>query len=427
MKTCPVLECKISSYNKQIKCQYCDFFSCTKCFEKFINDKYTTQCMSCNKTWTEEYIDEIFSKSFKKKLQKKENIIDYDREIAMMPETMVIIENEKKQDKIRSKIFLLKKEIANLESEIYELNIRQKVVKDEVVKVIKQCPNKKCNGYLNNKYICGICDTQLCLKCEKINNNDHICNKEDIDTVLLKKKECKNCPTCSNETFKDGGCYLVWCPPPCNGGKGTAWNFNTGKIEEGPIHTPLYYEYMIKNGLNNNNALINNCVDRNYLPNIWFLGEMVKKDFELNNKFILIYEIHRKVNEFKTLYMSSRKYKPLEIIKPFNNNMDLRLKFLKGEIDEKNFKKNLLLRKNRHNKKRKIYENLEMLYNVCYDIFEKLSFSKLENLNKNIDDAKNELEAVRKYYNKSIEKTKKILGCESLDVSNLNNTWTFTY
>ena len=72
-------------------------------------------------------------------------------------------------------------------------------------------------------------------------------------------------------------------------------------------------------------------------------------------------------------------------------------------------------------------ENLEMLYNVCYDIFEKLSFSKLENLNKNIDDAKNELEAVRKYYNKSIEKTKKILGCESLDVSNLNNTWTFTY
>ena len=184
---------------------------------------------------------------------------------------------------------------------------------------------------------------------------------------------------------------------------------------------------MIKNGLNNNNALINNCVDRNYLPNIWFLGEMVKKDFELNNKFILIYEIHRKVNEFKTLYMSSRKYKPLEIIKPFNNNMDLRLKFLKGEIDEKNFKKNLLLRKNRHNKKRKIYENLEMLYNVCYDIFEKLSFSKLENLNKNIDDAKNELEAVRKYYNKSIEKTKKILGCESLDVSNLNNTWTFTY
>ena len=332
---------------------------------------------------------------------------------------------KKKKDKIISKIFLLKKEIANLESEIRELNISQQVVKNKFVKVIKQCPNKKCNGYLNNKYICGICDTQLCLKCEKINNNDHICNKEDIDTVLLKKKECKNCPTCSNETFKDGGCYLVWCPPPCNGGKGTAWNFNTGKIEEGPIHTPLYYEYTRKNGLNNN-ALINNCVNRNYLPNIWFLDEMVKKDFELNNKFLFIYEIHRKVNEFKTVYMNIR-YKPLEIIEPFNNNMDLRLRFLKGEIDEKNFKKNLLLRKNKNNKKRKIYENLEMLYNVCYDIFEKVSFSKCENVNKNIDDAKNELEAVRQYYNKSIEKTKEILGCKSLDVSNLNNTWTFTY
>ena len=126
--------------------------------------------------------------------------------------------------------------------------------------------------------------------------------------------------------------------------------------------------------------------------------------------------------------MSSRKYKPLEIIKPFNNNMDLRLKFLKGEIDEKNFKKNLLLRKNRHNKKRKIYENLEMLYNVCYDIFDKLvNFSGRYNFLENIDIALIELESVREYYNNSIKKTKEIIGCKSLNISNLNKSWNFTY
>ena len=66
-----------------------------------------------------------------------------------------------------------------------------------------------------------------------------------------------------------------------------------------------------------------------------------------------------------------------------------------------------------------------MLYNVCYDIFEKLSFTT--NANRDIDSSVNELEAVRHYYNQSIEKTKKILGCTSLNVSNLNRSWNFTH
>ena len=421
MNTCPILECKISSINKAIKCQYCEFYSCNKCFDIFMKEKETPQCMSCNKAWTEEYIDETFSKSFKKNLQEKQKIVEFERERSMMPETMTLLEKKKKEEKLKHKIFLLRNEISDLEKEIRDLYRVQHVIKYEEKKVkvniIKQCPNKKCNGYLNNDYVCALCDTKLCLDCEKIKIDDeHECKKEDVDTVLLKKKECKYCPTCSFETFKDGGCYLVWCPPPCNGGKGTAWNFNTGQIEKGPIHTPLYYEYMRKNG---NNNLVNNCVNRNYLPAIWHIEN------NTNDKVKFLFEIHRKINELRYVYMHQYRPKDNNNIQDFNENLDLRLKFLKGEIDEKNFKKNLLLRKNKDKKNRKIHENLEMLYNVCFDIFEKLSFTT--DANTYIDSSVNELEAVRHYYNQSIEKTKKILGCKSLNVSNLNRSWNFTH
>ena len=429
MKTCPILECKINSINKMVKCQYCEFFSCISCFETFLKQKDIPQCMSCKKVWTEEYIDDVFNKSFKKKLKEKQKLIIFDREKAMIPETMIELEKIKKKEIINNKIYLLRNQISVLEKEIRDINIYyEHKDKDETIKkikIIKQCPNKKCNGYLNNKYKCIICETKLCLDCEKIKNDNHICEKEDIDTVLLKKKECKYCPTCSFETFKDGGCYMVWCPPPCNEGKGTAWNFNTGEIEKGPIHTPLYYEYMRKNGNNNINNPIN-CQNRNYLPDIWRIyNNNNNNDHPYNIAEVNLFEIHRKVSEIKSVYI--RKYKINDEI-PFNINLDLRLKFLNNEIDEKNFKKNLLIRHNKDKKIRKIYENLEMLYNVCYDIFDKLvNFSGRYNFLENIDIALIELESVREYYNNSIKKTKEIIGCKSLNISNLNKSWNFTY
>ena len=336
-----------------------------------------------------------------------------------MSETMIYLNRLKDADKIRQKIFMLKQQIAKFEQELYSLNSYKNDVKKEKIKIIKQCPNKKCNGYLNNDYICTICDTKLCIKCEKIKTNNHICDDVDIDTVLLKKKECNNCPRCAIETFKDGGCSQVWCPPPCNEGKGTAWNFNTGEIETGPTHAPLYYEYMRKQNLNNNIPQNNICINRNYLPNIFHIDTNI-----WYMKGIL--KIHRKVNEMKGIYM--KKYKPVEIRDQFKINLDLRLKYLQGEIDEKNFKKNLLMRQNKEKKNRKVYENLEMLYNVCYDIFEKLSMIPKKNIQKqNTKEVIQELETIREYYNLNIPKTKKIVGCKSLNVTFLNDKWHFTH
>ena len=128
----------------------------------------------------------------------------------------------------------------------------------------------------------------------------------------------------------------------------------------------------------------------------------------------------------KGIYM--KKYKPVEIRDQFKINLDLRLKYLQGEIDEKNFKKNLLMRQNKEKKNRKVDENLEMLYNVCYDIFEKLSMIPKKNIQKqNTKEVIQELETIREYYNLNIPKTKKIVGCKSLNVTFLNDKWHFTH
>jgi len=133
----------------------------------------------------------------------------------------------------------------------------EKDEKGEKVIYQKACPQTDCNGFLSNKGVCGICKIRVCSKCNVVKGTTkgeiaaHECKEEDIESVKAILKETKPCPRCGTRIHKIDGCDQMWCIY-CQDkyGKGTAFSWQTGKIERGRIHNPHYIEHMQKRGGN---------------------------------------------------------------------------------------------------------------------------------------------------------------------------------
>ena len=433
-QTCPIQECKITLSNTFVECPFCKFKACIKCYKYIALNSTTVDCMNCKKVWNDDFIDTILPKSLRKNdLKSHQENIMFERQEALFGETMLLVSRKKKVEKIQEKINKLKLKIERYNREIYEINhpgvyrpdpLKKEEEKKKVL-IIKKCPETDCQGYLDSDYTCGICETVLCPKCEVIKEDDeHECKKDDIETVKLKNNTSKPCPTCSKLTFKDGGCSQVWCPPPCNGGTGTAWNFNTGQIEKGMVHSPDYYDYMRRNnnGIVPRQENVTVCVRRDEIPPIWDL----QRRLELVD-YLKLTEIHRFFVDLRGNIM----YKFREIEQPvFNRNLDLRMLYLNNDIDKDKFKKTLFARNKKSNKNKTIYQNLDMLYNVGVDIFNQLKFQPIINKKTTLietDGVYESLENIRNYYNSIISKTKERYDCKGLCVSELKPTWKFSH
>ena len=380
--------------------------------------------MSCKKVWNDDFVDMVFPKAFRKKELKihRESIM-FEKQEAMFGETLEMIKTNKKAEKIYAKIDELKAQIREYEREIAEIrnNTSPSRESKEKIVAVKKCPKTGCQGYLDSDSACAICNTVLCCKCEKIKLEEHECNKDDVETVKLKKNITKPCPTCSRPTFKDSGCSQVWCPPPCNSGRGTAWNFNTGEIDKGAVHSPDYYDYMRKN----NAGVVpvqNVCGRREEIPEIWNI--QMKIDPKAFKKLINIHRFFVDIRHNRML-----KYSRNNNEDEFHKNLDLRMKYLTNDINKENYKKTLFARNKKENKNRTIYQNLDMLYKVGTDIFNQLRYYPKHNIKGNINTDKTfeELENIRLYYNDTIKKTKDRYDCKSLDVSKITSEWNFSF
>ena len=133
-----------------------------------------------------------------------------------------------------------------------------------------QCPVESCNGFLSKKGLCPICNTQVCKKCQvvipvsKVGENgkplgpralktarktaihEHICKKEDIETVNALRNETMPCPKCRTRIFKTEGCDQMYCTACEKRGHITVFSWKTGKIDRGRIHNPHYIEFLRK-------------------------------------------------------------------------------------------------------------------------------------------------------------------------------------
>lgn len=222
------------STHRPVNCKTCaskETLACQSCAKRYILDQPTdASCMVCKVEWDQDFLCESFTKTFISKELKvhRENYL-LEKQMALLPDTQHYAEQLKLLEGLskQKELLLIKKRKA--EQALKEINHNIKIL-DNTIRDIRRgetqkeekgefkfkCPVENCNGFLNEKFHCGICENKICRHCMEIKNEDHECDSEKKATVELLKKDTKPCPKCGQLINKSHGCFskdtpiLMW-------------------------------------------------------------------------------------------------------------------------------------------------------------------------------------------------------------------------
>lgn len=190
------------------------------------------------------------------------------------------------------------------------------------VVVNQKCSAENCRGFLNNKWVCTMCNTLTCSKCREIigshaeqtnefgegtsskpvTKEKHECDPNTVETVKMLKKDTKACPSCLIPIHKIDGCDQMYCVS-CY----TAFSWNTGKIETGKIHNPHYYQIQRERGIAIPRA--NDCdqeiipLDAMFWPTITiFVRNAINIRAKMENQYLHTYNTEHTL-QFRVKYL----------------------------------------------------------------------------------------------------------------------------
>ena len=220
----------------KINCKTCNTDNitvCQSCAKRYILEQPTDpSCMVCKVEWDTEFLSNNFTKVFVNKELKnhRENYL-LEKQIAMLPETQEYAEQlklidglEKQKEIVLIKKKKLEKELRKLNSDIREIEVTVSEIRHGTYNKDKpkshfcyKCPVDNCNGFLNERFECGICDNKICRHCMEIKGEDHECDEDKKETVKLLRQDTKPCPKCGELIHKlPNGCFakdtkiLMW-------------------------------------------------------------------------------------------------------------------------------------------------------------------------------------------------------------------------
>ena len=203
---------------KPIQCQKCSFECCFECLKKHVLSDSDPMCMNpdCRVLFPESYLFKIFSHSFMTgAYRKNRNETLYNREKMLLEGTMSFVERAIEAEKLKVTMEKLQREQLKLAQEMNAHKVRLQYLKsnqdtnpEDIKKksnYLKKCVKDGCQGFLNSAYSCSICDTKVCGKCFQIkdpDNNEHICDPDQLKTAEFLRKDTKSCPNCGEMIHK---------------------------------------------------------------------------------------------------------------------------------------------------------------------------------------------------------------------------------
>ena len=336
-----------------ITCQFCDFQACKKCQETYLtSSSENAHCMNCKHEWNYKTLISLFTRKFVDSVYKKhsEKVL-LERERALLPATQPIVEEQQRQETIKKDIFNLQKQIRDLQ---YQVSVSKrelcKTPENEKQTFIQKCHYENCRGFLNSEWKCGICEMMTCSNCHEVKGVKalHTCKPENVKTAKLLAKDTKPCPKCATPIFKIEGCDQIWCTQ-CQ----TPFSWKTGRVENGVIHNPHYFEWLRKNGNGERNLLEVRCgreIDNHFISRIVGVSSLRMSTICRNIVHIRRVEL------------------PRYVINVVNDNQDLRVNYLTQKITEEKFKSLLQKRNREKTKKRDIANILNMYIDSSTDI-----------------------------------------------------------
>jgi hypothetical protein len=367
--------------------------------------------MACRKGWSREILVNNFKQKFVSKTYKeRREALLLEREKSMMPATQPYVETEKMIRNIDSKIDKLKKETERANEKWHRINHMQlgvlavennlatefdasilrhklgqdqrKVVGSLIIDIqhlewyreqlmwrmrggsldhekrqfVRACPYPNCKGFLSTAWKCGMCENWTCPVCHEGKGPEkdapHECNPDNVATAELLTRDSRPCPKCAVLIFKINGCDQMYCTQ-CH----TAFSWRRGTIETGVIHNPHYYEFHRANGTLQRNP---GDVPCGGMPD-W---QQVARIMTLASKWLnVVAAAHRAHGHCQWILIP-------RYTTTIQDNRDLRIKLMIGDIDEDEFKKKIQQREKARQRKADVRQVLEMLQAVLVDLFQ---------------------------------------------------------
>ena len=385
-----------NSSRSPIDCQTCEdqtVKACQTCCKKYILDSINDpKCMICNIEWDQEFLFENFTKSFitEELKQHRENIL-YEKQLARLSENQQDAQNYLLAEQLQKQKQIINDKIINLQTEIRKLNIDSRNISTSINDILRtdtshkkehnfiyKCPIEDCNGFLNQSYICGICENKICKHCfEKLDDDDqHVCDEDKKKTVEMIKKDTKPCPKCAEMIHKIEGCDQMYCVT-CH----TAFSWRTGEIETKHIHNPEYFRYLRENGENiprnpldiphnacneipNYRHLIGVC--RFYLPTNYC--EKTRKHIDHKNT-VIISNMYRMKTHIMHLQRAATNQQG-----DFDRDLkELRVRYILKKIDQNTFKKKIQMINKKFEKDKKVINVWNLIDIVLNEYLGKIS------------------------------------------------------
>lgn len=391
------------STRNEIQCEYCDFTACRTCFETYLLSQSTPHCMKpleqCGKIWTRKFLANNFTINFiTKKYKFHQERILFEKELALMPQTQLIIEQQIERQK---KIEKYTNDINSINEMINELiikrnnleNLRNRVLsnrdeddnenddeekKEKSHKFTFRCSNQNCRGFLSSRWKCKLCETWTCPDCRvNVGSNEnkemHVCNNDDLETAKLLKKDSKPCPNCGIIIFKINGCDQMYCTQ-CN----TPFSWKTGEIvTRGNIHNPHYFEYMRNNqGGIPRNPLDVQCgrfLDHHFISSFTRLLPYLSGNFAIDPRTDSILKICQNISHLDFEITRIREYRERY---DYITQQD-RIRYLNNYISEEEFKRIIQMNEKKFQKFQEMMNLLVMIRDTGSDILH-ICFDKLQ-------------------------------------------------
>lgn len=376
----------VEPFNKStrilVKCSYCNWEVCSKCCKTYLLGLVTeSSCMNCKKNWDRKFLVSQFDRTFLEKTLKKhrQNIL-FDRERSLLPSTQIFVENQIKVEELDKEILALQMEIKNKQNILKQMkkdreNLllveRRNTLQKQTKTFIRACPATSCKGFVSKNWSCGLCKKETCSECHEIRGEEHKCDPGNVETARLLARDTKPCPKCGTQIFKISGCNQMFCTQ-CH----TAFGWTTGVIEEGVIHNPHYFELLRRGTIVAGNVgNMNPCgrLDQINGGTVMRLSNALRASGPIRNTVLEICRNLIHIREVELLrYRTNR----------IEDNLDLRIQYMRNLITEDNFKKMIQRREKEISKRTDVTGILQMFLAASTDL--------IMNFQRNLD---NEIES----------------------------------
>ncbi len=214
-----------------IMCLACNKSCCRMCYTTYFltEEDDITRCVHCKKLFDIEFLlgeDSNYKQRFPKsfiwgELKEHREKVLLDKIMAKMPSyqraasAIHKIEDLLLQSKeIDSKIATLKFQQIQIHREIVN---QKNIVNNTETKGSKpvsyvtrgKCPSETCNGFIEDKWECGMCHIKICSHCMMIKTEEpkHVCNEDDVKSTELIRESTKPCPSCRTRIYRIEGCF----------------------------------------------------------------------------------------------------------------------------------------------------------------------------------------------------------------------------